>query len=300
MAKKRQSRQGDEEDDASESSPPAAKRSAVRNDDENEEEVELELQEDEEDEEKGEEEEEKENAKDEVQSTRKDKKRSVASPGEDEQHDDDIEEEEDFDEEEEKDEEQDEDASVSRSAAKKSRKKSKSSRSKSSATTSYSQRSSSTSTHRPHSRKINPLTQAEAGIIRNIYLENFMCHRKLSVDFCPNVNFVNGDNGSGKSAILAAIQICLGATARRTGRGRNMRELVRDYNSANAPSLAKVRVSLANGGSDGYKQDLYGNVITVERTISNGSGFNGYKLLDESGKEQSRSRHELYEMLDHL
>ena len=153
---------------------------------------------------------------------------------------------------------------------------------------------------RPHSRKTNTLAPAEAGIIKNIYLENFMCHRKLSVDFCPNVNFVNGDNGSGKSAILAAIQICLGASAKRTGRGRNMRELIRNFNKANPPACAKVRVSLSNGGSDGYKQDVYGNVVTVERTINSGSGFNGYKLLDAAGKEQSRSRHELYEMLDHL
>ncbi|GKY99180.1 structural maintenance of chromosomes protein 6 [Mayamaea pseudoterrestris] len=153
--------------------------------------------------------------------------------------------------------------------------------------------------HRPKNKpRVN--VPAEAGIIKNIYLENFMCHRKLSIDFCPNANFVNGANGSGKSAILAAIQICLGATAKRTGRGRNMRELIRDYNSTNAPAYAKVRVSLANGGSDGYKQDVYGNVITVERTISNGAGFSGYKLLDANGKEKSRDRHELYEMLDHL
>jgi hypothetical protein len=38
----------------------------------------------------------------------------------------------------------------------------------------------------------------EAGIILKIYVENFMCHRKLTVDLCRNVNFIYGQNGSGK------------------------------------------------------------------------------------------------------
>lgn len=39
----------------------------------------------------------------------------------------------------------------------------------------------------------------EAGIITKVYCENFMCHKKLTVDLCPNVNFINGQNGSGTS-----------------------------------------------------------------------------------------------------
>jgi hypothetical protein len=39
---------------------------------------------------------------------------------------------------------------------------------------------------------------AEAGIIMKIYVENFMCHRKMTVDLCRNVNFIYGQNGSGK------------------------------------------------------------------------------------------------------
>lgn len=67
----------------------------------------------------------------------------------------------------------------------------------------------------------------EVGIIVKIYCENFMCHRKLSVDLCANVNFINGENGSGKSAILAALQICLGARATVTHRARKIADLVR-------------------------------------------------------------------------
>ena len=41
-----------------------------------------------------------------------------------------------------------------------------------------------------------------------------MCHEKLDMHFNRRINFINGANGSGKSAILAALQICLGASAK--------------------------------------------------------------------------------------
>jgi hypothetical protein len=47
----------------------------------------------------------------------------------------------------------------------------------------------------------------EAGVLSRIYCENFMCHQKLSIDLGPHVNFITGQNGSGKSAILAALQV---------------------------------------------------------------------------------------------
>ena len=77
----------------------------------------------------------------------------------------------------------------------------------------------------------------EAGLITRIYMEDFMCHRKFTIELGRRVNFITGQNGSGssalfyksiksdlsyspgKSAIVAAIQLCLGATARNTGRG---------------------------------------------------------------------------------
>ena len=137
----------------------------------------------------------------------------------------------------------------------------------------------------------------EAGVISKIYVENFMCHRKLTVDLCRNVNFIHGQNGSGKSAILAAIQICLGAGARRTNRARNLKELVR---KDAACSCARVRVTLLNGSEDGFQHEIYGDTITVERTIALRGGFNGYKLLDHKMQERSRSKKDLDEMLDKL
>jgi hypothetical protein len=49
------------------------------------------------------------------------------------------------------------------------------------------------------SRNVNSVGKPpEAGIVLKIYVENFMCHRKLTVDLCRNVNFIYGQNGSGK------------------------------------------------------------------------------------------------------
>jgi RecF/RecN/SMC N terminal domain len=141
---------------------------------------------------------------------------------------------------------------------------------------------------------------SEAGIIKQIYVENFMCHRKLRVDLNRNVNFISGQNGSGKSAILAAIQICLGASARRTHRARNLKDLVRKDATTNPPTSAKVRVTLLNKENDGFQYETYGDTITVERCISLNGGYNGYKLLDHNLKEQSRSKKDLDEMLDTL
>jgi chromosome segregation ATPase len=137
----------------------------------------------------------------------------------------------------------------------------------------------------------------ECGVIQRIYCENFMCHRKLTVDLNRNVNFIYGQNGSGKSAILAAIQICLGAGARRTHRARNLKELVRKDATCAA---AKIRVTLLNKGDDAYEHDVYGDTITVERTIALRGGYNGYKLLDSNNQERSRSKKDLDDMLDKL
>ena len=150
-------------------------------------------------------------------------------------------------------------------------------------------------------RSLNqPGEAAQVGIIQQIRVENFMCHRKLRVDLCRNINFIHGQNGSGKSAILAALQICLGAGARRTHRARNLKGLVRQDHS-HPPTHAKLAVTLRNEGEDAFRHADFGDRITVERTIAlKSGGYNGYKLLDQNMKEVSRSRKDLDDMLDHL
>ena len=38
--------------------------------------------------------------------------------------------------------------------------------------------------------------EAEVGVIEKITLINFMCHKRLDISLCPNVNFILGRNGS--------------------------------------------------------------------------------------------------------
>jgi hypothetical protein len=60
-------------------------------------------------------------------------------------------------------------------------------------------------------RNVNPAGKPpEAGVILKIYVENFMCHKKLTVDLCRNVNFIYGQNGSGKVRVLCCIATLLG------------------------------------------------------------------------------------------
>jgi chromosome segregation ATPase len=84
---------------------------------------------------------------------------------------------------------------------------------------------------------------------------------------------------TGKSAVVAAIQLCLGVTARTTGRGKSLGALIRE----GTEGPAKMRVTLLNEGVDAYKPEKYGKRITVERTINNRNGGGGYRLLGEKG-----------------
>lgn len=65
------------------------------------------------------------------------------------------------------------------------------------------------------------------GTIEYIELVNFMCHSFLKVNLGPKINFVIGRNGSGKSAILTALTVCMGAKAHFTNRAGNLRSLLK-------------------------------------------------------------------------
>lgn len=57
-----------------------------------------------------------------------------------------------------------------------------------------------------------------------------MCHSNLTVEFHSRVNFLVGSNGSGKSAILAALVLGLGGSARTTNRSRSAKGLFKKDN----------------------------------------------------------------------
>lgn len=118
----------------------------------------------------------------------------------------------------------------------------------------------------------------EAGQIVRVYVENFMCHRKFHLDLGRQLNFITGRNGSGKSAVAAAIQLCLGSSARHTGRGSNLAKYIRE----GSENPAILEVTLLNEGPDAYKPEEYGRKIIVRRVISKTGS--SYQLLSERKK----------------
>lgn len=77
----------------------------------------------------------------------------------------------------------------------------------------------------------------------------------------------------GKSAIAAAIQLCLGANTRATGRGANLHGLIREGSSG--PAI--LQVTLYNEGPDAYYPEKYGTRIMIERRIPK-SGAASYHI----------------------
>ncbi|KAF9156913.1 Structural maintenance of chromosomes protein 6 [Linnemannia schmuckeri] len=135
---------------------------------------------------------------------------------------------------------------------------------------------------------------AEMGVIEMIEMHDFMCHRHLKVPFGPKINFIIGHNGSGKSAILTAIMVCLGGKASVTNRGHSLKALIRE-----GATQTDVRLQLRNRGNDGYKPEIYGESIIVERRISLDGG-SSYKIKNAKGKTVSTKRDDLVAILDHM
>lgn len=68
----------------------------------------------------------------------------------------------------------------------------------------------------------------EHGILESLFCTNFMCHQRLEVKFGPQINFIIGHNGSGKSAILTAVTLCLGGKATATNRGQSLKGFIKE------------------------------------------------------------------------
>lgn len=130
------------------------------------------------------------------------------------------------------------------------------------------------------------------GTILKIHVVNFMCHKNLEIDLGPRINFIVGHNGSGKSAILTALSVCLGGKATNTDRGKSLKELIR-----RGESRANISVYIQNTGSEAYQRDLYGDVIEIVRTFST-DGSQSYKLKSNKGRIVSTKKEELINILD--
>lgn len=134
-------------------------------------------------------------------------------------------------------------------------------------------------------------TSTRAGYIRKLTLKNFMCHDFFELEFGPQMNFIIGRNGSGKSAVLTGISVGLGAKAADTSRGSAMKSLIKD-----GKSTARISVEIDNNGLDAYEPGTYGRVIIVERKLSR-EGTNNYYIKSENGVLVSNKKKTLDDIL---
>ncbi|OAX81956.1 hypothetical protein ACJ72_03701 [Emergomyces africanus] len=135
---------------------------------------------------------------------------------------------------------------------------------------------------------------AEHGIIERVDCYNFMCHEHFSVDLGPLINFIVGKNGSGKSAILTALTLCLGGKASVTNRGQSLKSFIKEGKDA-----ATIVVRIKNQGDSAYNPNEYGNSIIVERHFSR-SGASGFKIKSSSGRIVSTKKSELDSITDYF
>ncbi|KAI0051110.1 P-loop containing nucleoside triphosphate hydrolase protein [Auriscalpium vulgare] len=135
---------------------------------------------------------------------------------------------------------------------------------------------------------------AKFGIIEAIEMHQFMCHKYLTFKFGPQINFIIGHNGSGKSAVLSAITVALGGKATSTGRGNGLKAFIRE-----GQSVSEVSIQLKNQGEEAYKHDVYGDSIIVTRRFTK-EGASSYKIKSRDGKVISTKREELSAICDHM
>ena len=133
---------------------------------------------------------------------------------------------------------------------------------------------------------------AENGILESIICVNFMCHTRLHCELGPLLNFIVGENGSGKSAILTAITLCLGGKASSTNRGGSLKAFIKE-----GQDQALLTVKLKNQGADAYKPDLYGDAIIIERHFSR-HGSTGFKVKSATGKTIETKKSEVEEIVE--
>ncbi|KAL8539574.1 hypothetical protein ACS0TY_001254 [Phlomoides rotata] len=141
--------------------------------------------------------------------------------------------------------------------------------------------------------RIRRPNRLQAGIIARIRLENFMCHSNHEIEFGDCVNFITGQNGSGKSAILTALCVAFGCRARGTQRANTMKDFIKS-----GCSHALVQVDIKNQGEDAFCPELYGDVITVERRISESTS--SITLKNSQGKRIGTRREDLREIVEHF
>jgi len=145
-----------------------------------------------------------------------------------------------------------------------------------------------------YEQKEEKLESFNAGSIYKIHLINFLCHKNFEIQMGPNVNFIHGVNGSGKSAIIAAIQLCMGSRAAETRRARQIKDMIRT-----GTDHAVVTIHLCNTGIEAYLPEVFGEMIILQRRLYM-HRTHEYKMMSKTGKLISRKREDLEKILNHF
>ncbi|XP_066390022.1 structural maintenance of chromosomes protein 6B-like isoform X3 [Miscanthus floridulus] len=132
-----------------------------------------------------------------------------------------------------------------------------------------------------------------AGTISRIRLENFMCHSSLHIELDQHVNFITGQNGSGKSAILTALCVAFGCRAKNTQRAASLKDFIKT-----GCSYAAITVDINNHGEDVFKPEVYGDTIILERRITESAGST--ILKDQHGRKVAHRKDDLNEIIEHF
>lgn len=138
-----------------------------------------------------------------------------------------------------------------------------------------------------------------------------MLRGPATIHLSPRLNFITGRNGTGKSRIVVALQLALGAKSSDTGRGKNLNNFICNDSSV---TEATIEVIMYNGGENAFRPQLYGEYFVLSRKLKRNSDpkkpasspFSIWFTHPETGALQSagssvQARKELRELfLDHV
>lgn len=152
----------------------------------------------------------------------------------------------------------------------------------------------------------------DVGTIARVELVNFMyilihsrCHSVAEVKFGSKINFLVGHNGSGKSAILTGLTVCLGGNAKFTNRASSFKGLIKE-----GTDVASVTVVLRNKGADAYRRiidilliynldEIFGDTITIVKEFGREKAST-VKIKSSNGKVVETTAREVKNICDHM
>ena len=91
---------------------------------------------------------------------------------------------------------------------------------------------------------------------------------------------------------MDAIILCLGGKSTTTGRQANVKTFIKTN-----CDKAEISVTLTNEGGDCFKNEQYGNRITIERKIAR-DGISQYKIKNANGNVVSTKKEEINNIVD--